>query len=417
MNTRKPLINSTGLVRLYFILAIGGGLFALLRLLAIPPDKKNSILWGYSYSRLVILAFALVGILIFTSFLINTYRKPQWIRRLIEQYKTNFQTPSITGFYLFIIPLFITTSITVGGILFVSLTKIITDEFIRAYLIRLSPIVIWLMVLAIPLLFLLIYFGYQRKIFFRNFQLAFSLFQVWLRNANLYRILGIWILFSAISFSLLYHFLPAYRPWFVEEDDFLENLTTGLFLASILLSTLILLLNRGGRLTDFAVPAASLISFLEEISYGERYSESIPMMVPEKDIDAFHDYFKIGYRLIKNQENDLMVFIIASTFLVLILLAGYFSVRYLQKQKLKNPLITYGPLLFTLIGAVFVLSALILDLNVLKIPNFTFIEEMLEFFTSLSLFFGAISIYQRIIFENQESQINGNNAHTNLGTE
>lgn len=399
MTSRKPLISSTGVVRLYILLAIGAGIFALLLLLAIPADHKNATLWGYSPTRLVMLAFVSIGILVFLGLLINIYYKPQWVQGMIGRLETEFQTPSMVGFYLFALPLLMTVSVTLSGILFIFFTKRTTDEFISGYLIRLSPIVIWLTVLAIPPLILLVYFGYRRKIVFRNFKLAFSKFQVWLRNTNLYRLLGISIFFSVVSFSLLYRFLPAYRDWFIEEDQFLENLTTGLFLASFLLSVLILMLNRGGRVTDFAIPAASLLGFLEEISYGERFSKSIPMIVPDQNIDALHDYFKIGFLFIQKQENNLIVFMIGGTLLVLMLLAGYFLVRYLLKQKFRNPLITFGPLIFTLISAAFIMTALVLDLNVLEIRNFTFIEEMLEFFTALTLFFGAISIYQRIVFD------------------
>jgi hypothetical protein len=206
----------------------------------------------------------------------------------------------------------------------------------------------------------------------------------------------------------LYHFLPTYRDWFVEEDQFLENLTTGLFLLAFLLSVLILIFTQRRRIIDFTVPAASLLGFLEEISYGERYSQSIPMINSQKDIDAFHDYFKIGYLFIQKQENDSLAYIIAGASFLLILFSGYILVRYYQKQGYKKPTIIFGPLIFTLISASFILIALILDLNVLEIRNFTFIEELLEFLTALSLFFGAISIYKRIIFENQRGIGNRN---------
>lgn len=403
MTSKKPLINSTWLVRIYLLLAVGGGLFALFQLLIIPTDRKNVTLWGYSPTRLVMLVFVIVGILGFLSLLINTYRKPQWVQKKVNRLEENFQTPSMPGFYLYSLLLFVTLVTTLSAILIIFIAKQTTDEFIRGYLIRLSPIVIWLIVLAIPPLIFLVCFGYRQKIVFRNFQLAFSKFQIWLRNTNLYRILGISILFSAISFSLLYSFLPTYRDWFIEEDQFLENLTTGLFLGAFFLSALILVLNRGGRLTDFSVPAASLLGFLEEVSYGERFSKSIPMLVPDQNIDALHDYFKIGFLFIQKQENNIIVFLIGGILLVLIFLAGYFLVQYLRKHKTRKPLILFGPLIFTLISATIILIALVLDLNVLKIRNFTFIEELLEFFTGLTLCLGAISIYQRIVFDKFQS--------------
>ena len=402
MTSKKTFINSLGIVRLYFLLAAGGGIFTLLWLLVIPTDKRNSTVFGYSPSRMGMLIFMSVGIIFFMGLLINTFRKPKWVQGLIEQIEPYFQSPNITGFFIFAIPLLTTVSATLGGIIFAFFTITLTDEFILGYLTRLAPIVIWITVLAILTLFLLIFYGYPRKVIIQDFQLAFSTFKLWLATTNLYRLLGISIIFCAIVFSLVYALFPDCRPSFVEEDLFLENLTTGLFLFSLLLSVFFLVLNRGGRWIDFAVPAASLISFLEEISYGERYSEAIPMMVPEKDIDAFHDYFKVGYRFIKNQENDFFVFILGGISIILLLLAGFFLAHYIRNQKSKNKLVAFGPLIFTLIGAIFISIAQVLDLNVLAIPEYTYIEEMLELFTAISLFFAAISIYQRIAFEKQK---------------
>ena len=61
----------------------------------------------------------------------------------------------------------------------------------------------------------------------------------------------------------------------------------------------------------------------------------------------------------------------------------------------------FAPLIFTSVGAAFILIALVLDLDVTDNPGYRLIEEMLEFSASLTLFFGALSIYQRIIFEEQ----------------
>ena len=402
MTSKKLLINPTGIVRLYFLLAVGGGIFTLLWLLVIPTDKRNSTILGYSPSRIGMLIFVLVGILFFLGLLINTYRKPKWVQVVIDRIDTYFQSPSITGFFIFAIPLLITVSVTLGGIIFTFFTITLTDEFILGYLTRLAPIAIWITVFSVLTLLLLIYYSYKRRVVVQDFQLAFSIFKHWLATTNLYQLMGITIAFCTIIFSLIYALFPDYRPSFVEEDLFLENLTTGLFLSALLLSIFFLVLNRGGQWIDFAVPAASLISFLEEISYGERYSEAIPMMVPERDIDAFHDYFKVGYRFIKNQENVFFVFFISGISIILFLLAGYFLARYIRNQKYENNLIAFGPLIFTLISATFILIALVLDLNVLAIPEYTYIEEMLELFTAISLFFGAISIYQRIAFEKQK---------------
>ena len=152
-------------------------------------------------------------------------------------------------------------------------------------------------------------------------------------------------------------------------------------------------------MTDLTIPAASLLSFLEEISYGERYFESIPKIDPDKNVDALHDFFKIGFKLIRKQENDIIVYGIGLLSLIAILLIGYFVIRHFRKHRYDSPLIIFGPLVFTLIGFTFILISLVLDLDIFHFPEHRLIEEMFEFSAALAFFFGAISIHQRIAFE------------------
>ena len=157
-------------------------------------------------------------------------------------------------------------------------------------------------------------------------------------------------------------------------------------------------MNRGGRIMDFSIPVVSLLSFLEEISYGERFFDPIPWMDTDNGVDAFHDFFKIGFQFIRRGENIPLVYLISGLMLIFMFLIGYLGVRNFLKRRYQNPWITFGPLVFTLISAVLILIALVLDLDVIKFPEHRFIEEMLELSASLALFFGAISIHQRILF-------------------
>jgi hypothetical protein len=395
MTSRKALIQPIAVVRLYFLFAAGSGILSLLRLLTLPADQKNAALWGYSMTRLAMLIFILLGILFCFGLLVATFWQPQWAGKKLAQLCTAIETPGMLGFYLFMLPI-LTVS---GGLLWVFWMVRITDQFFLAYLVRLAPIVIWFAVLGALTLLLLICLGYQRKTLVLNVQFAFSTFPASIQRGNLYRALGITVILSGLCLGVLYCLLPAQRLWFVAEDHFLENLTTGFFLFAFLLSMLILIANRGGQFTDFAVPAAGLLCFLEEISYGERYFESVPLIDPDKGVDAFHDYFNIGFEFIRRGENNLLVYLAAGSLLVLILLAIYFAAQHFQKMRYPKPWGTFGPLIFTLISAALILVALVLDLGVIDKPGHRLIEEILEFSASLALLFGAISIYQRIVFE------------------
>lgn len=341
------------------------------------------------------LTFMLVGILLFLCLLITTYRKPGWVLNWVDRLQAQINTPSITGFYFIFIPLLVALS----GFLFLLWTMRITDEFFRAYLVRLTPIMIWLTVMGVLTLLLLIGLGYQRKIFFQNIRLALSEFWVCLNHTNLYRLLGISVLLSVLLFGLLYRILPAYRRWFTAEDQFLENFATGLFFLAFVISVFFLIQNRGGRWIDFLIPVAGLLGFLEEISYGIRYFESIPSINPDEKVDAFHDFFKIGFRFLRKQANDPIVYVIAGVFLIVMLIASCFLVQRFLKGRYENPRKTFAPLIFTLISFVFVLISLVFDLDIFHFPEYRFIEELLELSAAFALFFGAISIHQRIIFE------------------
>jgi len=77
-------------------------------------------------------------------------------------------------------------------------------------------------------------------------------------------------------------------------------------------------------------------------------------------------------------------------------------VRHFRNQRYDAPFVTFGPLIFTVISFTFILISLVLDLDILdmmKISDRHFIEELLELFAALALFYGAISIYQRVVVE------------------
>jgi hypothetical protein len=312
------------------------------------------------------------------------------------------RTPGVKGFGLFTIPLLT----VVCGFLLVFWTERIAEVVFQAYLIRLTPVVIWFVWLGFLTLILLVSFGYRRKTLQINTRIAISTFQVWISSANLYKLLGISLLLSVLCFGLLFRLLPLYRRWFYAEDQFLENLTAGLFLITFLLSVFILVKNRGGRVTDLIIPAVSLLGFLEDMSYGERHFASIQKIVSKYNIDGLHDFFKLGVEYLQKQGMNPVFYAITGILLISLSLFGVLVAWYFLKKRYETPLINLGPLIFTIICFAFILPSLVLDFVAIGNPAsrvIEFVEELLEWFGALALFFGGISIYQRIAYEDRIS--------------
>ncbi len=72
----------------FFSFALLGALVGLTDLLTIPSDPKNSFLFGYSASRLVLIAFFVAAIIGAGIFTLKSWRDQRWMRRIDELFFT-----------------------------------------------------------------------------------------------------------------------------------------------------------------------------------------------------------------------------------------------------------------------------------------------------------------------------------------
>jgi hypothetical protein len=79
------------LFSLFFGLLAAESTIVVYQLVRIPADPKNSLLFGYSLNRLLMLAVALVALLVFVVLAIQSWRNPawreKWIDRLFKSYR------------------------------------------------------------------------------------------------------------------------------------------------------------------------------------------------------------------------------------------------------------------------------------------------------------------------------------------
>ncbi len=118
----------------YFSIAFIGALGGLIYLLTIPSDPKNSLLFGYSASRLVLIAFFLSSITSAFVFALRTWRDQGWVQKLdallfAESNTSNWGLVLSGGVFL------------VAGL--VSLVPICRFGQFAAYAERLRPIVLF----------------------------------------------------------------------------------------------------------------------------------------------------------------------------------------------------------------------------------------------------------------------------------
>ncbi len=120
-------------IRTFLNAALVEGVVALIWLLLIPGEG------GLSASRLMLLAALLLpmGAVAFLSWKANS--NPQWSQKTTEKVEAILiQDGTRLGWITIILAIII-----VGGIYFLSFTLLSTDQFIRGYLIRLTPLVFW----------------------------------------------------------------------------------------------------------------------------------------------------------------------------------------------------------------------------------------------------------------------------------
>jgi len=200
-------------------------------------------------------------------------------------------------------------------------------------------------------------------------------------------------LLNITGFTLVYYLVPRHQKRFINEDRFLENLTAVLFFCAVALGLAFLarLRDKGKRRAYSAIPLASFLCFLDELSYGERLFriKRLPSLRGIK-IDGLHDLVYIGFMAVK--EDATLAFY---AFLSLFLALGLFLIRRHRRsisERMKRLPKDYPALRFLGRAISFLFLALLLDLDIVETRLLSFAEELIEMNIALALLFGAFAM-------------------------
>lgn len=196
---------------------------------------------------------------------------------------------------------------------------------------------------------------------------------------------------NIVFFSLLYILVPALRDAFSREDQFMENLTTILFLETFLVGiyTVIKLSNKPRRKLYLAIPVVGLASFLSELSFGERIFYFDAPEINGVKIDAVHDLLSVVYFSWFHMPNREGVALAVAFIFAAIL---FWNRRYFAFNNLHNISKNYIPSKFVVAAILFGSAGLIIDLEIVHHDFLFFLEELFEMNASLALLFAAFAV-------------------------
>ena len=250
---------------LFFFFGFVEGLFCIIWLLAIPSDTDHVLMIGLSPFRIILIAVAIIGSLVFLGLLLKSLFNMDWLENLEKWFEKVFSREVIFTFGLgnlmvlgvcgavFLIFTYSRSSFRLTPSILVSI------EFLRALMTRLSPMVFWITALCLQMIISLIMCGYCTR-------------------SRLYRIYCFisLVIFPAtvVSIIVLSIIDPRYYKFITKEDNLVEWLTFAFLMISGILSAVLAIRAQRSYSRYFwfyaAFAVVCLLFALEEISWGQR---------------------------------------------------------------------------------------------------------------------------------------------------
>ena len=212
--------------------------------------------------------------------------------------------------------------------------------------------------------------------------------------------------FNILLFLVLFIAFPNLKPLFIQEDNFIENLSAILFFLSFFVGLITLIRSKKTHFHPIyiGIPLLGLIGFLDEISFGERIASFEYPEVYGARIASFHDAIDsidhILYRSLKYGDY-LLLFLLSAILLV----TSFFIVKLILKYRKNlrpNKILAFSekhpPFRFLLISLGFILIAMMIDFDIIgdhRSAAFMFVEEIFEMNAALTFLFGALAIGSR----------------------
>ncbi len=133
---------------------------------------------------------------------------------------------------------------------------------------------------------------------------------------KLVRIYAIFTILNIAIFTLLYFLFPKLYHFLFAEDNLVEDLTVLFYLLSFSIGIyfIVRLKEKKFRKIFIAIPLISLMGALEELSYGQRIFKLKMPYLDDVQIDAIHDFIELGHKIIVEQGNTLLYFLLPAIF-------------------------------------------------------------------------------------------------------
>jgi hypothetical protein len=207
-------------------------------------------------------------------------------------------------------------------------------------------------------------------------------------------------LFYALFFAnvcvscLIYTFVPSARSHLSEEDHLIENISALMFAAAFLLSSA--LLWRPKRQSDIVllllIAAVGLVSALDELDWGRRLFGFKLFRAIGINIGSLHDVFQRGYFVILQLGGPVILIAAFASGAALILLSVALwrrKIRYIIAVGLKYP-----PYVLIASSVALILSALVIDLDLVQWTPLFLLEELFEMNAALALLVALLALFR-----------------------
>lgn len=189
----------------------------------------------------------------------------------------------------------------------------------------------------------------------------------------------------------IYLWFPALRRYIRREDNLVETLSAVLFLCACLWAISLLVRKNRHRGLLILIAVLGLLGFLSELSFGERIlGLSMPWLAGVK-LDGVHDLFALSYALLfKRPHSDVLYAVVLAGIVAGLIVV---CVRYWSRLRDALSRVQHSPShLLLLISVALVLSAILIDLNLVRSRALSMLEEVLEMNAGLALFLSALSL-------------------------
>jgi hypothetical protein len=194
----------------------------------------------------------------------------------------------------------------------------------------------------------------------------------------------------------VYFWVPSYRSYLFHEDSLIENLSAILYLISLFMAFLFSLKITMYRKALIVLSAVSLLGFLDELSFGERFFELKMLHIYGVKIDAAHDFFylacKVIMQLATNYSTYVILFLSSGIIIVTVLLLKHRS----KLIKIVANIYREPPFILALFFTIFVFISLVIDLDIVNNEILFMVEELFEMNAALALLICCLSLQDQL---------------------